>query len=105
MEKVFIYGSLQEPALQRELFGRNIPVKFKAVLKDFARKNDGKYPYVIPSAGDRVEGYVILLKVSEIAIADRWEEIPESYMRRRVKVEVKPGNSMEVWVYVGKEGG
>jgi len=105
MEKVFIYGSLQEPALQRELFGRNIPVKFKAVLKDFSKKINGKYPFVVPNPGEIVEGFVILLRVNELAIADKWEEVPESYVRRRVKVEVKPGSTMEVWVYVGKESG
>lgn len=100
MEKIFAYGTLLEPDIQLQLFGRQLEAESTALLNNYRKYTHEKYPYILPSKGSLVEGKIIFLTKAELEIADRWEEVPVAYTRQ--KVQVKEGNHTltEVWAYI-----
>ncbi|TVQ17325.1 MAG: gamma-glutamylcyclotransferase [Bacteroidetes bacterium] len=100
MEKLFVYGTLLEPAIQLQLFGRIISPLCTAVLKGWTKKTDKEYPYLIPDDNALTIGSIIELSAAELAIADQWEEVPREYLRVKLPVTLPTGNEINVWVYV-----
>jgi len=97
--KVFVYGSLLKRKTQKELFGVNLPVFSKAVLKDWVLINDHEYPYIMPSEGKSVQGSVVHLTFEQLEKADLWEEVPHVYQREKVTVRTADGSFFNVWAY------
>ena len=58
MEKLFVYGTLKKPEIQKSVFGR-IAESSSEVLLDFTRSkikiNNNKYPIILPKKGRYVK--------------------------------------------------
>lgn len=100
MEKIFVYGTLLDPVIQLQLFGRKISPLAKASLKGWKKKTDKEYPYLVPDESAITRGSIIELSEKELVIADQWEEVPLVYKRLKLTVTVKAERDLMVWVYV-----
>ncbi len=100
---LFSYGTLQDPEMQRILFGFCCPYK-KAELKGwslYASGEDG-YLFIKPDPAGTVSGRIIELDRRALHEADRWEETPY-YKRERADVSLEDGSMREVWVYTRRD--
>jgi len=98
-QKVFVYGNLLLPKIQKQLFGQSIEVVCNAKLKGWVLIEDKKYPYILPSEGKTVAGQVIHLTEEQLKIADEWGETPKVYNREKVTVRTADGDFYNVWAY------
>lgn len=96
MERLFTYGSLQDPAVQQAVFGRITPGT-RDTLEGYRKKSikfdTGTYPIIFSDPNSSVEGEVISVTAQELAQIDRYET--SAY--RRIRVTLKSGDV--VWVY------
>jgi gamma-glutamylcyclotransferase (GGCT)/AIG2-like uncharacterized protein YtfP len=86
---LFVYGTLTDDHLVREITGRRF-ARESAVLEGFERrKPKGGYPFIVPCAGGRVEGS-LLLDVDEQSLVrfDAYEDEGRLYRRTEVVVQV-----------------
>ncbi len=100
MEQIFAYGTLLDPAIQLQLFGRKIAPIAKASLKGWKKKTDKDYPYLVPDETAITRGSIIELSEKELIIADQWEEVPREYKRLKLTVTVQDEGELMAWVYV-----
>lgn len=105
---LFAYGSLQQPAIQRWLFGRALdgsPDRLPGARCDWVDDPDPDilrltgirgYPRLQRIDGDAaVEGLCLRLAEAELGMADRYEG--EAYRRERCRL----ASGRQAWVYVG----
>mmetsp|Transcript_1845 Transcript_1845/g.6793 ORF Transcript_1845/g.6793 Transcript_1845/m.6793 type:complete len:163 (-) Transcript_1845:29-517(-) len=86
-EKLFVYGSLQSPAVLKVLLGR-VPRRRRAILNDYSRfRVPGRtYPGINEERGSCVDGSLLSdLTVSETVLLDAFEG-GEEYVKRKVEV-------------------
>jgi len=90
MNKIFVYGTLKSPKIQKELFGKELKM-YEAILKDYSiyEAEDGWY-FIDKKIGNVVNGYVIELDDSCLEICDAFE--PSSYtellLRQRLMLKI-----------------
>ncbi|MGB6229069.1 MAG: gamma-glutamylcyclotransferase family protein [Litorimonas sp.] len=108
MEYLFSYGTLRDPAVQRETFGCEVAGEPDALvgyrLEDMsisdpavvALSGSSVHPVAVPSAdpSDRVPGHVFALTPEQLARADAYE----SADYRRIGVSLASG--LAAWLYV-----
>ncbi|MBN1118075.1 MAG: gamma-glutamylcyclotransferase [Bacteroidales bacterium] len=100
MEKVFVYGTLQDEKLRQQLTGRPIGISAFAELKEYGMStvfDDGNsYPIIYKTANmaDNIRGQLIEVSEKELAILDEYE----GSLYRRIKVELNSGE--QAWAYV-----
>ncbi|WP_176010541.1 gamma-glutamylcyclotransferase family protein [Paenalkalicoccus suaedae] len=94
---LFSYGTLRDEDVQRVLFGRVVEVR-EAVLDGHAAYVGEDGYYFLKKGIGVIEGAVLRLTGAELAVADRWEEVPV-YARVAVDVRVA-GEVVRAWVYV-----
>ena len=98
---LFAYGTLQDDAVQRRVFGRRIAAR-PAQLRGWrivANQVRDRYPGVARQAGGATRGGLPALRTGELARADRYEDAPRLY--RRIRVVARSGRgSVRCWVYV-----
>jgi len=96
MEKLFVYGTLKDPVVQKTVFGRiveGIPDSLDGYRKTEIAMSDGVFPIIIRESGSAVDGLILEVTREELALIDRYET--DAY--RRVRVTLKSGQ--EAWVY------
>lgn len=96
MELLFVYGTLQDPAVQNRIVGRVVsgtPDVLDGFFKSEYAMPEGVYPVVIPRHGQAVEGLVLEVSAEELARMDTYE----TAAYRRVRVPLRSGR--ESWVY------
>ena len=112
MPLLFSYGTLRLPAVQHELFGRDVSeisdalvgFRLTKVAIDDARvvrlSGAAEHPILHMSGlqSDRVEGAVLELTESELAMADQYE----TSLYQRIVVET--ANGRQAFVYVAAAG-
>ena len=105
---LFSYGTLQQPEVQKRLFGRTLsgrPDKLdgykistiKISDKDFVARGDGNIQKtLVPTGicGDFVEGIALELSEDELQIVAEYE--PKSYKRMSVQLE----SGTKAWIYL-----
>lgn len=99
MERLFAYGTLQNPEVCRGLIGRN-PESAPAELCGYERRavRGESYPAILPNPHASVRGRVLhSLSHDEMAVLDDYEG--DEYERIRVEVRGQ-GGVMEVWTYI-----
>ena len=73
MERLFVYGTLKEPAISKSVFGRDVH-GFADVLEGYVISHieiEGEtYPIISKKADSSVEGLVISVIVEELALID-----------------------------------
>ncbi len=101
MDKLFVYGTLLDESLVRELLGR-VPPSQPAMLKGFRL---GRHP-TVPHATAELDPAASIpgrvyegLTVEELERVDRYEGVPEGlFTRVGVTVEVGPWRA-DAWMY------
>lgn len=96
MELLFVYGTLQDAAVQRRLIGRTVtgtPDTLDGFFKSSMSMSEGVYPLVIPRHGHEVQGMVLEVTIEELLAMD----VYETSAYRRVRVPLRSGR--ETWVY------
>jgi gamma-glutamylcyclotransferase (GGCT)/AIG2-like uncharacterized protein YtfP len=95
LHKLFVYGTLTQPNVQREVWKRTIQGSPDA-LDGYTRTNiavDGvTYPLIIPKTGSHVDGIVLELDDQELIKVDAYET---DY--QRILVTLQSGT--RAWVY------
>lgn len=97
MEKLFLYGTLREPEIQKEVLGRtadSVPDILEGFRKLKITIGGQTYPMLIPSDDGSVDGDVIEVSEEEFHKIDEYET--RIYMKR--KANLKSGTI--AWVYV-----
>ena len=100
-ESLFVYGTLQDPKVQKEVFGRSTdgqPDILEGYKKSQVEIQGVTYPILMPSEEDEIEGLVIKVTPDELGKIDEYET--ETY--RRTEVTLKSGR--QAWVYEKNEG-
>jgi len=97
-ESLFVYGTLKDPKVQKEvIISREISGE-TAVLNDYAKSEIGidgqNYPVLVPKKGSSVDGIMLNLRPEELARIDEYET--EAYKRELVKLD----NRKEAWSYL-----
>lgn len=94
-ERLFVYGTLQDPLIQKRLLGRTL-TGTPDQLPDFVKLTDGlPYPVALPQDGDVIEGLLLEVTPRELARLDLYEG--DGYVR----VLVTLASRSEAWVYMG----
>ncbi len=96
-EKLFVYGSLRDPAVQIRVIGRVIE-GVPDTLQDYGKKDihfpEGTFPMIYPDTGHIVDGLILDVTPDEIPRLDHYET--DAY--RRIRVTLQSG--IEAWVYM-----
>jgi gamma-glutamylcyclotransferase (GGCT)/AIG2-like uncharacterized protein YtfP len=96
MERLFVYGSLKDPAVQQRILGRVIdgtPDTLEEHTTTSLELDDGVFPILRPQSGCSVSGLILDLTPDELAQADDYEST--DYQRIRVRLV----SGEETWVY------
>jgi gamma-glutamylcyclotransferase (GGCT)/AIG2-like uncharacterized protein YtfP len=98
--RLFVYGTLRDPACLEQVIGRRVPSR-PARLLGYERR-EAAYPYVVESPDGVVDG-LLLDGLDDAALArlDRYEDEGRLYARRSVTVEVG-AERVPCDVYVGR---
>ncbi len=98
-ELLFVYGSLMNPVERLRLLGRPIDAS-PARLPNYARGR--KRYYFVAKQPDAVTDGAILEGLSErdLAILDKYEEVPTLYTRERIEVVAADARKIECWIYL-----
>ncbi|MBR9853184.1 MAG: gamma-glutamylcyclotransferase [Algicola sp.] len=98
MEYLFSYGTLQDPQVQKYVFGRLLPGKKNALLgfKKIENAIYGRYPLVIATDDpkDKVIGMVYKVNESDLKKADIYET--SAYKREKFSLE----SGLRAWMYI-----
>ncbi len=108
VNRLFVYGTLRDPVVQRGVFGRTVPGEPDAVagfrlgeitigdptVVGLSGMETHRILHPTGDPGDVIEGLVLTLTDAELAAADRYET--EAY--RRVGTTARSGT--EAFVYV-----
>ncbi|UOE42931.1 gamma-glutamylcyclotransferase family protein [Agromyces larvae] len=110
VERLFSYGTLRLPRVQRETFGSELPTSVDALVGWRVRMLRIADPAVVELSGeaehpilertgdptDRVEGAVLELTPAQLAAADEYEV--DEYAR----VPVTLASGLDAWVYAAR---
>ena len=103
--RLFAYGTLQKPEVQRAVFGRRVtgePDALPGYRLGWIEIREGgaatRYRNIVASGNghDEVAGLVLAVSEAELAMADAYEG-PTNY--RRIPVDLKSGR--QAFVYIG----
>lgn len=103
MEKLFIYGTLQDPKVQLDLLGRICEGKFGLVdnyilMRDWPVEGTA-YPRLYPHSAGCVIGQIIEVTEDELSILDEYET--EAY--ERTDIHVKNIGPVQTYYYNRKK--
>jgi len=95
-EHLFVYGTLQDPEVQKRLIGRTVRSE-SDVLEGHATEqitlSEGTYPILVEAPDKQVEGMILSITQDDFEALDEYET--NAY--KRVRVELKSGT--KAWVY------
>ncbi|EKD46668.1 MAG: hypothetical protein ACD_67C00122G0003 [uncultured bacterium] len=95
-ERLFVYGTLKDPKVQRKIIGREL-IGEPDVLEKYAvaqiTLDDSVYPILIEAMNNNVGGLVLEVAPSDFSVLDEYEG--DEY--KRVRVKLRSGKL--AWVY------
>lgn len=95
-EKIFIYGTLADPEVQKRVWGRvtrHTADRLKGYKKVQIEIADETFPALIPGDGS-IDGFVMEVSEDELKKIDEYET--KAYKRKKVRLV----SGQLVWVYV-----
>jgi gamma-glutamylcyclotransferase (GGCT)/AIG2-like uncharacterized protein YtfP len=95
-ELLFVYGTLLEPAVQKNVIGRFIAADEDAIdgyIKTTIELNCGFFPAIMKKDGGVVAGRILELTQEELRLCDKYEG--EDYKREKIITY----RGVEAWVY------
>jgi gamma-glutamylcyclotransferase (GGCT)/AIG2-like uncharacterized protein YtfP len=96
---VFAYGTLRDPEYQCALFGRALPMRAAELVGWRLVLAENGYLSIVAAPLERVAGALLELDDDDLALADRWEEVPR-YARIAVSARGERGDAVPCAVYV-----
>ncbi|MCB9449996.1 MAG: gamma-glutamylcyclotransferase [Anaerolineaceae bacterium] len=96
MERIFTYGTLQDPVIQEAVLGHTMQGQpdslsgFRMSTIGFGRET---YPIIIPDSVGTITGIVYEVTPEELVLLDHYE----TSVYRRIQVTLASG--LESWVY------
>ena len=97
--RLFVYGSLINPAERLRLLGRPIEAS-PARISGYSRGKK-RYYFVKKEEGAITDGAILEgLSTRELAILDDYEDVPALYTRERIAVRAADGREIECWIYL-----
>lgn len=93
---LFVYGTLQDAAVQRRVYGRTVegkPDTLYGYCRSQVWSGDDFYPIAVPDPDGIIDGLVLALTGDEMVRGDAYEG--DEY--RRLRVTLRSG--VEAWVY------
>jgi gamma-glutamylcyclotransferase (GGCT)/AIG2-like uncharacterized protein YtfP len=98
-QRLFVYGSLMDPAERQRLLMRPIEA-IPARLTGYVRGRT-RHHFVAKQADAVTEGAILEgLSARDLAILDRYEEVPTLYTRERIEVIATDARKIECWIYL-----
>ena len=98
-DRLFVYGSLVDPAERARLIGRPVDAS-PARLSGYERGRK-RYYFVVRREGAVTEGAILEgLSPCDFEILDKYEEVPRLYTRERIEVTGADGTAIECWIYL-----
>ncbi len=96
MERLFVYGTLQDPQVQENLIGRSLSGTVDS-LSGYRINNllMPPYPVAMPADDSVIDGRILEITKDELEKLDEYEG--ECYLRIRVWLQ----SGQETWVYIG----
>jgi gamma-glutamylcyclotransferase (GGCT)/AIG2-like uncharacterized protein YtfP len=97
MNKLFIYGTLIDPEIQKSILGRiinGIPNILEGYEKSEIEIEGEKYPLTVQNKNEIVEGLVIDINDDELKKIDEYEGVEY----KRIEIVLQSGIS--AWVYL-----
>ena len=95
-ELLFVYGTLLEPAVQKDVIGRLVPAEedfISGYIKTTIELNCGNFPAIMKKNGGMVIGRILELTQEELRLCDLYEGY--DYKRERIITQF----GVEAWVY------
>jgi gamma-glutamylcyclotransferase (GGCT)/AIG2-like uncharacterized protein YtfP len=95
-ELLFVYGTLLEPAIQKNVIGRLVPAEedgIEGYIKTTIELSCGNFPAIMKKDGGVVTGRILELTQAELELCDLYEG--EDYKREKIITH----RGIEVWVY------
>jgi gamma-glutamylcyclotransferase (GGCT)/AIG2-like uncharacterized protein YtfP len=97
-QRLFSYGTLQDPNVQKALFGKHRLSK-SAYIENWGRyMSKDRYLFVKPLSGGRVYGAVLELDDHDLERADRWEDLTV-YERETCHAILGDGSGLNAFIY------
>lgn len=96
MERLFVYGTLQDSAVQQKVFGRtakSTPAQLNGYKKGQVEIHGTIYPIAIADSSASITGQVLEVSEEELILMDEYET--EAY--QRITATLASGD--RVWVY------
>lgn len=96
MEKVFVYGTLQDPNVQKKVLKRTCVLEedlLTGYRKGQVQINGNTYPIAIVSKNNKVHGKVLEATKEEVLLLDEYE----TAAYKRIRVSLASGQT--AWVY------
>lgn len=98
MENLFVYGTLKDPNVRKEVIGRVVEGHqdtLKGYKKSEIKIHDKVYPIVVPCSdpGSSVKGLVFPVTPDELKLVDKYET--DAYQRQKVVLRSRKS----AWVY------
>jgi hypothetical protein len=98
-QRLFVYGSLINPAERLRILGSPIDAS-PARLLNYARGKK-RYYFVAKQANAVTDGAILEgLTARDLAILDKYEEVPTLYTRDRIEVVTADARKIECWIYL-----
>src|SRR5579884_1952967 len=96
---LFVYGTLLDAARRERLLGH--PVRTLPARLVGYRVARGRHYYLVAALDHCVEGLILLdLSAADLAILDRYEELPQLYTRETVEAIAPSGEKLKCWIYM-----
>ena len=96
MERLFVYGTLQDPAVQTRVFGRTtegVPDRLAGYRKAEIAIDGSTYPIAQLDRASSIDGRILEVTPDELVAIDQYEG--SEYRRLRVRLR----SGAEAWVY------
>ena len=96
---LFAYGTLRDAEYQRELFGRDFPMRRARVTGYVVVSTPGGYLAAAARAGAHIDGALVELDAAAYAVADAWEDLTV-YERIQTEARGDDGPSQPCFLYI-----
>lgn len=100
MNKLFIYGTLIDSEIQKEIIGRELklsPQILSGYKKSKMEVSGTLYPLIVSDINKEVKGFIVEITDEELQKIDAYET--NAYKRMQINLK----NRERVWVYVENE--
>lgn len=102
LELLFVYGTLKRGGKYHQEFLNEAKFLTEAsTVAQYDMYSNGEYPFIFENGSARISGEIYQLTLKNLIKIDRLEEIPEEYIRKKIKVK-SSDKEMIAWSYIAQ---